>query len=184
MARSLTIAQRLGAGFGLILLLFTVVTALGIQRVTVMDRTLSTVNEGASQKQRFAINFRGSVHDRAIAIRDAVLVESDSALRAHLQDVRDLDAFYQDSARQMDALFESQNVSDKEQRLLDRIQDIEQETLGLTAELIALRQAGSNEAARQYLLSDVSAARPAATRRPANICCRMSRRPIPNGWLG
>lgn len=158
MARSLTIAQRLGSGFGLILLLFTVVTVLGIQRVTVMDRTLSAVNEGASQKQRFAINFRGSVHDRAIAIRDAVLVENDRALQAHLQDVRDLDAFYQDSARQMDALFDTQNVTDQEQRLLDRIQTIEQETLSLTSELIALRQAGNIEAARKFLLSDVSVA--------------------------
>ena len=158
MARSLTIAQRLGAGFGLILLLFTMVTVLGIQRVTVMDRTLSAVNEGASQKQRYAINFRGSVHDRAIAIRDAVLVENDRALQAHLQDVRDLDAFYQDSARQMDALFDTQNVTDQEQRLLDRIQTIEQETLGLTSELIALRQAGNIEAAREFLLSDVSVA--------------------------
>jgi methyl-accepting chemotaxis protein len=148
MARSLTIAQRLGSGFGLILLLFTVVTVLGIQRVTVMDRTLSAVNEGASQKQRFAINFRGSVHDRAIAIRDAVLVESDSALRAHLQDVRDLDAFYQDSARQMDALFDTQNVTDQEQRLLDRIQTIEQETLARSSEELTRTSDDNSEQVR------------------------------------
>lgn len=158
MARSLTIAQRLGLGFGLILLLFVVVTALGIQRVSVMDRTLTEVNEGATQKQRFAINFRGSVHDRAIAIRDAVLVERDSSLQVHLQNVRELDDFYQQSARQMEALFDAQPVTDEEARLLNRIQTIERETLSLTRQLIERRQAGEIEAARQLLLTDVSAA--------------------------
>lgn len=158
MSKPLSIAQRLGLGFGLILLLLILVTLLGIQRVGVIDSTLTDVNEGATQKQRFAINFRGSVHDRAIAIRDAVLVDSPSELSGHLKEVQRLDGFYQDSAGPMDQLFAEQQVSDREQQLLQRIKAIEVTTNALTEKLIDLRQAGEIEEARQFLLTQVSPA--------------------------
>ena len=60
-------------GFGLILSLMIAISLIGNQRVGFIDRTLTDVGDGAAVKQRYAINFRGSVHDRAIAIRDAVL---------------------------------------------------------------------------------------------------------------
>ncbi len=158
MSKPLSIAQRLGLGFGLILLLLILVTLLGIQRVGVIDSTLTDVNEGATQKQRYAINFRGSVHDRAIAIRDAVLVDSPSELAGHLKEVERLDNFYQDSAGPMDQLFSELKVSQQEQQLLQRIKAIEVTTNALTEELIDLRQAGDTEAARQFLLTQVSPA--------------------------
>lgn len=92
-SRPLSITQRLGLGFGLIVFLLMLITGLGIQRVGVIDTTLTEVNDGATQKQRFAINFRGSVHDRASAIRDAVLVDADRALARQLQEVDELKAF-------------------------------------------------------------------------------------------
>ncbi|HEY7886461.1 MAG TPA: methyl-accepting chemotaxis protein [Cellvibrionaceae bacterium] len=158
MSKPLSIAQRLSLGFGLILLLLIVVTLLGIQRVGVIDATLAEVSQGASQKQRFAINFRGSVHDRAIAIRDAVLVDTQSALNSHLREVERLDKFYQDSAIAMDTLFAEQAVSDQERQLLRNIKTIEITTNTLTRELIDLRLAGNSEQARQFLLSKVSPA--------------------------
>lgn len=155
---SLTLAQRLGIGFGVIVLLLVVVTLLGVHRVGVMDQTLTSVNEGATEKQRFAINFRGSVHDRAIAIRDAVLVTSPQALERHLADVDELDAFYQEAARGMDRLFSERGATEEERRLLERIQAIEQTTLALTAELVEQLYAGERELARRFLLEEVSAA--------------------------
>lgn len=76
----LTVAKRLAFGFGLIVSLMIVITVIGNQRVGFIDSTLTSVNEGAALKQRYAINFRGSVHDRAIAIRDAVLVNNDAMI--------------------------------------------------------------------------------------------------------
>jgi len=71
----LTTAQRLSLGFGLILAMIIVIGLVGVQRVGYIKQTL-TQSVGAPAKQRYAIDFRGSVHDRAIAIRDAVLVEA------------------------------------------------------------------------------------------------------------
>ena len=73
MQSQLSIAQRLSLGFGLILSLMILITLIGVIRVGFIDETLTAVSEGASLKQRYAINFRGSVHDRAIAIREQIL---------------------------------------------------------------------------------------------------------------
>ncbi|MDB5790848.1 MAG: methyl-accepting chemotaxis signaling domain protein, partial [Massilia sp.] len=67
------IRQRLAAGFGAVFLLMMVLTALAISRVDSIDTSLNRINDVNNVKQRYAINFRGSVHDRAIALRDVVL---------------------------------------------------------------------------------------------------------------
>jgi methyl-accepting chemotaxis protein len=111
MKSQLSIAQRLGLGFGLILSLMIIITLIGVQRVGFIGKTLTEVSEGSSLKQRYAINFRGSVHDRAIAIRDAVLVDNDQALERRLQEIQRLKAFYQESAQDMDSLLREQAPS-------------------------------------------------------------------------
>ncbi|WP_111642955.1 methyl-accepting chemotaxis protein [Marinimicrobium alkaliphilum] len=157
MFKQLTLAQRLALSFGLILVLMVLVTLLGVQRVLVIDDTLTRVNEGASLKQRYAINFRGSVHDRAIALRDAVLVEDDRALNDHLRTVTQLAEFYQASADELAALFRAQDPSANERQLLARIEATERSALAQTQTLIAQRQAGDIQGARALLLASVSA---------------------------
>lgn len=153
---NLTIAARLAWGFGAILVLMIAITVFGVQRVSVIDRLLVEVNEGATAKQRFAINFRGSVHDRAISLRDATLVTTPSDLATHLSDVERLEAFYQESARPMDRLFAETMVSSQEERLLDEIKDVERRAKLVTERLIALKNSGETDQAQRYLLSDVS----------------------------
>lgn len=156
MPQQLTIAQRLSLSFGLVLVLMVAIALIGINRVDYIDTTLTGVSEGAAEKQRKAINFRGSVHDRAIAIRDAVLVRNDQALNMHLREVDQLNVFYQDSAQSMARLFQQQQNTPEELNLLQRIEAIEATTLALTAELVEQRQAGEIEAAREFLLTEVS----------------------------
>ena len=154
----MSIALRLGLGFGLILSLMLLVSLIGMQRVNFIDRTLTHVSENAALKQRYAINFRGSVHDRAIAIRDAVLVEDNMALQGHLREIERLAGFYAESATPMKQLVSSPQATAEEKRLLAQINDIEQSTLALTTRLIAERQSGNREAAMRLLLSEVSPA--------------------------
>jgi methyl-accepting chemotaxis protein len=154
----LTVATRLALGFGLILSLMIVVSLVGNNRVGFIDRTLTEVGEGASAKQRFAINFRGSVHDRAIAIRDAVLVENNRDLQKHLADIDRLKAFYRESAGPMDRMMRQPGVEAREASLLEAIKDIQQRTLRLTDELLEQRQVGDVQGARTFLLEEVSGA--------------------------
>lgn len=132
----LTVAKRLAFGFGLIVSLMIVITVIGNQRVGFIDSTLTSVNEGAALKQRYAINFRGSVHDRAIAIRDAVLVNNDEDLQKHLRDIDRLAGMYADNAEKMANMFQQRGSTEQERKLLEAIQAIEKRTLALTDEVI------------------------------------------------
>ena len=158
MSQPLTIAQRLAMGFGLVLSLMILVALVGIQRVQVIDSSLSEVNEGASLKQRYAINFRGSVHDRAIAIRDLVLAREPAALNTQLQNIERLNTFYQESAAPLDRLVAAANSSAEEQRQLGQIKAIESSARQLTQRLINQRQSGDIEGAQTLLSREVAAA--------------------------
>ena len=65
----LSVGNRLVAGFLIVVLGMVAVTALGVIRVGQVSDRLTVINELNSVKQRYAINFRGSVHDRAISLR-------------------------------------------------------------------------------------------------------------------
>nr|WP_286947811.1 methyl-accepting chemotaxis protein [Pseudomonas sp. UBA6718] len=158
MRAPMSIALRLGLGFGLVLSLMLLISLIGVQRVGFIDGTLTDVSEDAALKQRYAINFRGSVHDRAIAIRGAVLVEDAPALQKHLRDIERLARFYADSAVPMNALVADQGASAEERRLLAQINQIERDTLALTARLIDQCQSGDRIGAVRLLLDEVSPA--------------------------
>jgi methyl-accepting chemotaxis protein len=154
----MSIALRLSLGFGLILSLMLLISLIGVQRVGFIDGSLTEVSEDAALKQRYAINFRGSVHDRAIAIRDAVLVDDAVALQRHLLEIERLASFYAESATPMRQLVSSKGASAEEKRLLEQINQIEQSTLALTASLISERQNGARDSAVRLLLDQVSPA--------------------------
>ncbi|MBD8680241.1 methyl-accepting chemotaxis protein [Pseudomonas sp. CFBP 13719] len=157
MKKPLSLATRIALSFAAILALLVMITAIGIQRVAFIDSTLTDVSENAAKIQRYAINFRGSVHNRAIAIRDAVLVDNDRDLEKHLAQVASLEKDYVDSAAPMEQLFQSAGVTGEERQLLAAIKGIERQTLESTRTLIELRRGGDVQGAQALLLRQTSA---------------------------
>jgi methyl-accepting chemotaxis protein len=156
---SVTIKNRLQLGFGIVLSLMVLIAIIGINEVGKIDRTMSKINEVDSVKQRAAINFRGSVHDRAISIRDVVLSENSAEQQQHLQDIERLEQFYAESAISLDAMADDpQQFTAEEKTLLDNIKSIEQQTLAHTAQTINLISQGRNTEARDYLMLNTSPA--------------------------
>ncbi len=152
----LTIGARLAFGFGAVFVLMAVLTALAINRVGRIDDTLNHINDVNNVKLRYAINFRGSVHDRAIALRDVVLA-SDAGTRGHIELIRTLDDAYARSAAPLDALFaQDKGILPEEQAALAAIKDIERRTKPLIERVIALRTAGQTAEA-SALLQDQAA---------------------------
>ncbi|ARA81932.1 chemotaxis protein [Pseudomonas amygdali pv. tabaci str. ATCC 11528] len=156
MKNPVSLATRIGLGFAAVVSLLILITAVGIQRVGFIDSTLEDVGDNAAKVQRYAINFRGSVHNRAIALRDAVLVNNDQDLALHLEEMTRLEKDYIDSAAPMDQLFSRPTVSAEERQLLRGIKEIEQQTLGSTKSVIALRRTGDIAGAQALLLSQTS----------------------------
>jgi len=149
---------RLILGLGAVLLLLAGLTAIGIREVRSIDRTLTHMAEINGVKQRHAINFRGSVHDRSIALRDVILV-SDSELDKVLAEIERLRAFYAASAGPLDAMFGAgADVTEDERAILASIKAAEARTLPLLEQVVAARRAGDRAGAEALLLAQ---ARPA-----------------------
>ena len=156
---NLRIGVRLAAGFGVVLALMLVLVVIAAGRVSDISTGLATINDVNSVKQRYAINFRGSVHDRAISLRDATLVADAAALSPVLADIARLSADYARSAEQLDRMFaERTDISAEERAILADIKDIEARTLPLIQKVVALRQAGDEAQAKAVLMTQ---ARPA-----------------------
>nr|WP_122604110.1 methyl-accepting chemotaxis protein [Pseudomonas viridiflava] len=150
------LATRIGLGFAAIVSLLVLITAVGMQRVGVIDSTLQDVSDNAAKVQRYAINFRGSVHNRAIAVRDAVLVNNDRDLGFHLAEVASLEQAYTDSAQPMDQLIGHAGVTREEKELLRAIKEIEVKTLASSKTVVDLRRTGDIAGAQALLLSRAS----------------------------
>ncbi|WMD22169.1 methyl-accepting chemotaxis protein [Achromobacter seleniivolatilans] len=155
---NLSLKSRLVLGFSLVLLMMCLLTAMGITRVNAISNSLTTIGDLNSVKQRYAINFRGSVHDRAISLRDVVLAPQGQT-STFIQEISQLAAAYAESAVLLDKMFDNDsNVSTEERRILASIKDIEAHTLPLIDRVIELRNSGRHEAAVNLMLEQ---ARPA-----------------------
>ncbi|CAN7439740.1 HAMP domain-containing methyl-accepting chemotaxis protein [Neorhizobium sp. LjRoot104] len=147
------IAFRLAVGFGFLLLLMIGLTFYSTSEVKTIDNNLATVNDVNSVKQRYAINYRGSVHDRAIAIRDVTLVTSETERKEAEALIAKLAASYAENEKRMAEMVGSPaGATDREKTILAEIADIQAKTNPLVAQIISLQQKGDGEAARKILL--------------------------------
>lgn len=155
----LTLKARIGLGFALVLSMMAILTIIGIWQVNSISTGLTTIGDVNSVKQRYAINFRGSVHDRAIALRDVILVPSDAELEPVLATIASLSADYEKSAVPLDKMFnERKDITSEEKKILESIKEIEAKTLPMIKKVIDLRRAGDPDQAKQVMLNE---ARPA-----------------------
>lgn len=153
------VRNRLVIGFGLVLAIMVVIAVIGIRNVSFIDNTLTVMTDINSVKQRYAINFRGSVHDRAIAIRDVVFSRDDEELQGFIDEIRQLELFYQDSEEPLNEIFSHKDkVSSQELSIKNEIDRIKTSTHLLIDRIILLKEKRDNVAATDLLLNE---ARPA-----------------------
>lgn len=135
---TLKVRTRLLVGFGVLVCLMLILTTLGIQKVNFIDHGLAEITDINSVKQRYAINYRGSVHDRAIAIRDIAIARTPQEIAQLEDEIRQLEVFYRDSEQKMQAMLSSGVVfTSQERAILDRIDRIQSQTLPLVQQIIA-----------------------------------------------
>ena len=129
------------------LILMLALTSVSVVEVNTLNANLSQINEINSVKQRFAINYRGSVHDRAIAIRDVTMLSSGERAGA----VALIGKLAADYARNEAAMAEMiagpAGASAEERRILADIAGIQARADPLVAEIIALQEAGDTASA-------------------------------------
>lgn len=152
------IINRLYSGYAALLILMLALSLFGQFKISIADANLTQLSEQTAVEQRQAINFRGSVHDRAISLRDAVLVNNTQQSQVHLADVARLNDFYQQAAVILDQMYQAVKHSPDEIQLLNDIKSIERTTLALTDRLVTKINQGQYQEANRFLLSDISPA--------------------------
>jgi methyl-accepting chemotaxis protein len=158
MLRNLRTGARVASGFALVLLVLIALTLVGIVRVNMINASLATINDINSVKETYAIAFRGSVHDRAIAVRDAVLVPP-ARVAGVADHISALEADYRRAAAPLDAMVSDRTkASDDERTILANIEADEARTTPLIADVLARREAGDQAGAQQVVLDSAGPA--------------------------
>ncbi|SEJ51078.1 methyl-accepting chemotaxis protein [Demequina mangrovi] len=153
-----TISRKVALLSAVLLAGTVLVGVIAVQRVDAVAGHLHTVNEVNAVKQRYAINFRGSVHDRAIAVRDVVLAGSASEIDAEVALIESLAADYSAAEQDMAAIVAEAGVSSAESAALEDIEAIQAQTLPLVDQVVTLARAGDVDGAATVLASEAKPA--------------------------
>jgi len=145
------VSQRLYIGFGLILAILVVVTAVAVIKVQAINGALTANSEEHAPIQRYAINFRGSAHDRAIAIRDVVLSATLDDRQKEEALIVELAKFYAHSAGPLEKVIASSDNTQELNRLYGDIKAIEARAVATTQAIIAKVAEGDSQAAQTLL---------------------------------
>ncbi|TLD85028.1 methyl-accepting chemotaxis protein [Helicobacter sp. MIT 11-5569] len=154
LGKNLSLKTQLFSGFGVILAFIIIVAIVGYNKISFVEKTISVISDINAVKQRYAINFRGSVHDRAIAVRDVVILNDVQEIEKTLRIIQNLEEFYKDSAIKMDEIFKNPTmVDEKDKEVLARIKEVEAKTMPLIVEILNKKAQGDLERANTLLIS-------------------------------
>ena len=132
----LTVGQRLLLGFGLLLAILAGVTFVATSKVSIIDQALIANSELNAPIQRYAINFRGSAHDRAIAARDLVLSATPADRQKEVATIARLAVFYAESAGPLEKLISATGADPSLRGLYGDIKKIEAQTVATTQAVV------------------------------------------------
>ncbi|MDP3523603.1 MAG: MCP four helix bundle domain-containing protein, partial [Hoeflea sp.] len=153
--RRVGIMGRLSLAFSFVLVLMLALTVFSVSQVGGISRNLQVINEVNSVKQRYSINFRGSVHDRAIAIRDVVLVSSPAELDAAVTLIGQLESAYAENEVKLNQMLgERSDTSAEEKTIATDIAAIQAKTNPVVDQIIALVRSGNKAEAETLLMGE------------------------------
>ncbi len=131
------IGRRMALGFGASILCVLVVAFLGALRVGQVEAHLHTINDVNGVKQRYAIDMRASVHDRAVETRDVVLARNPQEIQKEVDRIEELAAAYAQARGKMADL---SAMSPEETAALEAVDGVEESTLPVIERVIQLRK--------------------------------------------
>jgi methyl-accepting chemotaxis protein len=160
MAGRMTVAKKLGLGFGVVLALLATMAGVAMNRMGAMDARLNEVVVNG-QETRFVNDMLDAINVRARTVRNAVLDTDPAAIQAEL---KKLDAELRRYQEARDALAKDvQARSDAERGLLKRISEAEAAAIPLIARVAELATGHKAEEAARVLMKEL--------------------RPVQNGWI-
>lgn len=148
----LGISTRLYLGFGVLVLIMFVIAGYALFEMKYLNNTLSTATNVNAYISRQAINFRGSVHDRSILIRDAILVGDKADFDNTLAQIKKLEQDYDAAKQEFVKIFQTGNFDPQVKQMYDEIETTNQLTLETYRVIITFITQGKIDEARLMIL--------------------------------
>lgn len=150
------VIKKVYFGFAILSLVMVGITLFGFFKISIADKNLVQLSENTSIEQKRAVDLRGSVHDRAILIRDLVLSSTPKEQASIIEKINALALIYQKSDQALDVKYAQYRHSDNEVYYLQQIKETSKIASQQTAHLITLVDTGEMHNAIQYLSSDTA----------------------------
>ena len=134
--RHISIFTVIAVGYAILVFIIIGISVLSIQRINFIADNLKVINYVNSAKQRIAIDYRGSVHDRSILVRDVILAEEEN-YQQYVDEIRQKESDYSNAKQRMQNNYINKNNLDpQETSILSRIDNIENQIMPLIKNLI------------------------------------------------
>ena len=152
--QTLGVFTKLYLSFAFIILAMLFIAFYSFMKVNQLDSILKTVVEENSLLSRQAIDFRGSVHDRSILVRDAVLATDKQDLQKTLAQIKKLENDYANAEKKLQELL-NRGIGDSNDKTMaadiEKIKVITSKTYG---EILDKINQNDLQSAEKILMSD------------------------------
>ena len=108
---SMKVGTRLGAGFGMLLLLVTVLTVVALNRMAILQGDIDHIVNQSFVKIELANTMRDAVRYQAVALRDVVLQEDAAFIKTELKLMRDALKKYHAAEENLDKMVASTDAN-------------------------------------------------------------------------
>jgi methyl-accepting chemotaxis protein len=151
MFKNMKIGMRLGAGFGLVLLLLIAVIFVGVTRMSDINGSLEDIVKDDNVKKDLVFELRGTVRNIATAVRNVVLLDDAAEMKDEVQRIEAQRKKYSDAAEKLVSMVKS----DAGKALLAKIGDARNETDPLVDKAMQLGLDNQAAEATRVLLKEV-----------------------------
>jgi len=120
----LRVSTRLAIGYGMVFFMLVIVTALGLDRMARIKTQMDEVTKVNDVEARLADRMDQSVTERALAMRNLILLDHDNQkeVQMEVKRVEEQGKIYTDAAQKLGVMFSTlASTSPKEKELLDKI---------------------------------------------------------------
>ncbi|RKP45483.1 methyl-accepting chemotaxis protein [Trinickia fusca] len=151
------VATRLGFGFALISLLLVIVALFGLQRMAKLEAAMVEITDVNSVEAQLANRLDQSISNRALAVRNLLLLQADQADQVQKEASRmaaEADA-YEQSQTKLAAMFALPGTTSQETTLLEQIRQQSELARPLMDKAKALALAGQKDDAYRVLRNDL-----------------------------
>ncbi|MFC4488189.1 methyl-accepting chemotaxis protein [Chromobacterium aquaticum] len=153
----MTIAQKLGLGFGLIIVLMLICVSCALYGLEVSNSALRNITTFNNQESRQARLLVSDNQDIRIAYRNVMLAEGPTDISASLQAYQATKQAYMEREKKLADIFrQADNNTPQELELLGRIQNMRPATLALVDKAVDLANQGRQEDAKKIMQNDIA----------------------------